>query len=514
MTASDRPRPVVLCILDGWGARDERTGNAVALADTPHWDRLIARDPNAFLTTHGGAVGLPDGQMGNSEVGHTNIGAGRVVLQSLPRVDDALDSGAMAENDALRALADRLRATGGVCHVMGLVSDGGVHSHMRHIAALARIVRDRDVPVVVHAFLDGRDTAPNSAGNFVVRLRDDLPDDVAIATVIGRYTAMDRDQRWERTRAAYAAIVHGRGEATNDDAVDAAVRASAENRDEFAPPTVIGDYGGLAEADGVLFANFRADRARQLVAALADPGFDAFDLAGDDGGVVRPAAVCTLTRYRDDFDAFATPLLPPPTLDDVLGAVVARAGRRQLRLAETEKYPHVTFFLNGGEEDVFEGEDRILVPSPKVATYDLQPEMSIEEVGAKLIGAVRGGTYDLIVVNFANPDMVGHTGDLVAATAACAAVDRHLGALVAALDDVGGALLVTADHGNAELMIDPETGGPHTAHTTNRVRVALHGGPAAVATLRDGALCDLAPTALKLMGIDPPAAMTGRALYD
>ena len=515
--ASERAyRPVVLCVLDGWGHRQETENNAIALAETPVWDRLtadrLAGDRLAgdrawgLLATAGAAVGLPEGQMGNSEVGHMTIGAGRVVLQDLPRIDAAVADGSLARNPALLALIERLRESGGRCHLMGLVSPGGVHSHQDHVAALARIVSGAGVPVRIHAFLDGRDVPPRSAiedlPRFEAVLRD-LPD-VRIATVCGRYYAMDRDKRWERTARAYDALVSGRGRPAADAVAAVAASYARDVGDEFVEPAAVAGYAGMADGDGLIMANFRADRARQIMAALLDPAFDGFARVRR----VRFAASVGMCSYSESLDRLAGTMFPPQPVADGLGAVVSRAGLRQLRIAETEKYAHVTFFLNGGEEREMPGEERVLVPSPKVATYDLQPEMSAAEVTDGVVAAVAGGRFDLIVVNYANTDMVGHTGDLEAAMAAVAAVDRCLGRLADAVEAGGGALLITADHGNAEKMQDGET--PHTAHTHGAVPAVLAGAPGLA--LRDGALADIAPTVLDLMGLAQPAAMTGRSL--
>ncbi len=499
-------RPVMLVIMDGWGWREEPADNAVLQARTPVFDRLWSTCPRAFLRTSGRDVGLPDGQMGNSEVGHLNIGAGRVVMQDLPRISDAIATGAVARAPALSDLIARLRQSGGTCHLMGLVSPGGVHSHQHHLAALARIIAEAGIPAVIHAFTDGRDTPPRMAATYLEDLIGSLPPSVSVATVCGRYYAMDRDKRWDRVTRACDALVDAEG-AHFPDAHAAMADAYAHDiTDEFVPPAVIGGYRGMKDGDGVLCFNFRADRVREILGALIDPQFSGFKRKR----TVRLAAAVGMTPYSKDLDAFMQPLFPPQDLSHVLGEVVAAAGRTQLRMAETEKYAHVTYFLNGGREEPYRSEDRIMVPSPKVATYDLQPEMSAPELTQRAVEAIRSGKYDLIVLNYANPDMVGHTGSLPAAVKAVETVDAGIGELTRAIGDAGGALLITADHGNCELMRDPETGGPHTAHTTNPVPLLLTG--AGDVALTEGRLADLAPTLLDLMDVPKPADMTGTSL--
>ncbi|MFT6530512.1 MAG: 2,3-bisphosphoglycerate-independent phosphoglycerate mutase [Limimaricola cinnabarinus] len=501
------PKPVVLCILDGWGQREETTGNAPALAKTPTFDRIM-QGPHATLTTHGPDVGLPSGQMGNSEVGHTNIGAGRVVAMDLGQIDLAIEDGSFFDAEAIVDFAKTLQDSGGTAHLFGVVSDGGVHGHLDHIVAAAKALRDRDVAVTIHAITDGRDVAPSSADAYLEDLIERLPEGTKIATVIGRYFAMDRDNRWDRVKTAYDAIMRGEGPRADDPL--AAVKAAwdAGKTDEFIPATVIGDHEGLQPQDGLFCLNFRADRAREILAAIADPDFDGFDR----GATPALAARLGMVEYSDRHVAWYKAVFPKRDIVNTLGAWVAAKGRSQFRLAETEKYPHVTFFLNGGKEEPEEGEDRFMPKSPNVATYDMQPEMSSEEVTRAFVGAIEKG-YDLIVTNFANPDMVGHTGDLAAAIRACEAVDAGLSRVCAALEKAGGVMIVTADHGNCETMIDPETGGPHTSHTLNPVPVALFGGPEG-ARLREGRLADLAPTLLDLMGLDLPPEMTGRSLIE
>ncbi|PJE30249.1 phosphoglycerate mutase [Pseudooceanicola antarcticus] len=500
------PKPVVLCILDGWGLREEREANAPALAHTPTFDRIMATCPHATLVTFGPDVGLPKGQMGNSEVGHTNIGAGRIVAMDLGQIDLAIEDGSFAKNEAMGEMIAKLKETGGTAHVMGLVSDGGVHGSLTHILAAVNTIAAAGVPVALHAVTDGRDVAPKSALGYLAKLEAGLPEGAKIASVSGRYYAMDRDNRWERVSLAYFAMMQGKGEAAASAAEAVEASYAAGKTDEFVLPTVIGDCAGVQDGDGFFCLNFRADRAREILRAIGEPGFEDFD-TGE-----RPdlAALLGMVEYSDGHNAYMTTCFPKREIVNTLGAWVASHGKTQFRLAETEKYPHVTFFLDGGVEAIKEGEERFMPKSPKVATYDLQPEMSSVEVTDTFVEAIERG-FDLIVTNYANPDMVGHTGDIDAAVKACEAVDRGLTRVVEALEKVGGAMVVTADHGNCETMVDPETGGPHTAHTTNLVPVALFNGPEG-AELRDGRLADLAPTLLQLMGLEQPAEMTGQSL--
>jgi 2,3-bisphosphoglycerate-independent phosphoglycerate mutase len=502
-------KPVMLMILDGFGWREDRADNAVAQARKPNFDRLWASSPHAFLTTCGRVVGLPDGQMGNSEVGHLNIGAGRVVMQELPRIDAAIEDGSLAKNEFLVDLVRSLKASGKTCHLLGLVSPGGVHAHQSQAVALAKILDRGGVKVAIHAFLDGRDTAPQSAGDFVTDFEKALPEDTKISTLIGRYYAMDRDQRWERVQQAYNLIIKGEGQ--RYDSAEAAIAASydADITDEFAKPATIGAYQGAADGDAILCFNFRADRVREILTALLDTSFDGFPR----GKTIAFSTAIGMTAYSDALAPLMHTLFPPQHMNELLGEVASAAGKTQLRMAETEKYPHVTYFLNGGREEPYEGEDRIMVASPKVATYDLQPEMSAPELTEKAVAAINTGKYDLIILNFANPDMVGHTGSLQAAIKAVETVDAGLGKIHDAITAQQGTLLITADHGNCELMRDPETGGPHTAHTLNPVPVLLANAPPGT-SLHTGILADLAPTLLALLGLPQPAAMTGHSLID
>ncbi|MGH8063331.1 MAG: 2,3-bisphosphoglycerate-independent phosphoglycerate mutase [Pseudoxanthomonas sp.] len=506
-----RPKPVVLLILDGWGYREETADNAVAQATLPNWQRLLATAPNTLIHTEGRHVGLPDGQMGNSEVGHMNLGAGRIVYQDLTRIDAAIEDGSFFDNAELVGACDDAKHGGRTLHVFGLLSPGGVHSHENQIFAMLELAKRRGVArVAVHAFLDGRDTPPRSAEASLQSLQALCAKlgNAHIATVSGRYYAMDRDKRWDRLRLAWDAIVEAKSEHHAIDALSAlhAAYARGEN-DEFVLPAVIEGAQGMQDGDAVVFMNFRADRARQITAAFVSPGFDGFEAR-------RPKLsrfVC-LTEY--DAKLPAAVAFGPDDLHHTLGELVAEAGLTQLRVAETEKYAHVTFFFSGGREEPFGGEERILVPSPRVATYDLQPAMSLPELTAKLVDAIGSDRFDVIVCNIANPDMVGHSGDLQAAILAAQAVDIAIGAVDAAVRARHGALVITADHGNLEMMRDPITGQPHTAHTVGPVPLVYVGERENASLRSGGALRDVAPTLLDLLGLPQPAEMTGRSLFD
>ncbi|MEK6205657.1 MAG: 2,3-bisphosphoglycerate-independent phosphoglycerate mutase [Amylibacter sp.] len=502
------PKPVVLCILDGWGLRAEVENNAPALADTRNFDRIMANCPASTLTTFGPDVGLPEGQMGNSEVGHMNIGAGRVIESDLSRIQGVIQRCEFAAVPALQRFIAVMKSSGGTAHLAGVLSDGGVHSHIDPMIAAANVIAAADVPVALHLFGDGRDVAPRSANGYLTYLEAKIPEGVSLASFSGRYYAMDRDNRWERVELAYRAIVQGEGlhAACAEDVISLGYKNSVT--DEFFMPTVLGNYKGMKNGDGLLFLNFRADRAREVLAAIADPDFAEFETDP------RPALeiVSGFAQYSTRHDTYMDCVFPDQNIKNTLGEWVSNHGLKQLRVAETEKYPHVTFFLNGGIEQSVAAEDRYLAPSPKVATYDLQPEMSSAEVTEYLVAAINSCKYDLIVVNYANPDMVGHTGDLTAAMAACHAVDVGLGEAITALHAQGGAMIVCADHGNCETMVDPKTGEPHTAHTTNPVPVVLIGGPKGAKLRAGGRLADLAPSLLQLMGLDIPIEMTGETL--
>lgn len=509
MASNSRPKPVVLVILDGWGHREELENNAIASARTPFWNSLLRDYPHGLINASEKHVGLPAGQMGNSEVGHMNIGSGRVLMQDLPRVDAAIADGSLNKNPVLLASLKKMKT----CHLLGLLSPGGVHSHQAHLAALANLMAGQGIQVNVHAFLDGRDTPPQSALDYVEQFTKDTKaqgDRIRIATVSGRYYAMDRDKRWDRVQKAYDVLTTGQGPRFASAAEAIRKGYDAQTTDEFIPPAAIGDYRGMNDGDGLLCANFRADRVREILQALLDLNFKEFPRSR----VVTFSAALGLMEYSEKHKQWMSALFSPQPLTRILGEVVSEAGLKQLRIAETEKYAHVTFFFNGGREKEFPGEERILVPSPKVATYDLKPEMSAPEVTDRLVEAINAEKFDFIVVNYANTDMVGHTGNIKAAAKAVEAVDACLNELVTATLAKGGALLITADHGNAEMMHDHDTGQAHTAHTLNLVPVLLISDDLKGKTLNipEGRLADVAPTILKFLGLPQPAEMTGCSL--
>jgi len=505
--------PVVLIVLDGWGFRPGREGNAIELGETPTWHRLWARAPRTLLAASGLAVGLPEGLIGNSEVGHLNLGAGRVVPQDIVRISHAIDSGEFFRLPPLTNLCRAVKQTGGTLHLLGLIGTGGVHALDTHLAAALELGRQHDLPVAVHAWLDGRYTAPQSGLGFMEDLVEQLGTsdggrgETVVSTVVGRYYAMDRDKRWERTKVAYDAMVRGIGAAVPDPV--AAVRQAYEagETDEFVKPRVITGTPRIRSGDGVFCVNFRADRMRQIVRALAVEGFDGFDVSD------RPlVALVTMTQYDETFpfpSAFA-----PVVLSHILAEVLSAHGMTMFRTAETEKYAHVTYFFNGGFEPPYPGEERLLVPSPKVATYDLMPEMSAAGVTDVLCKAIDAGEHDFILCNYANGDMVGHSGVLSAAVKAVETVDRCLARVLQSAERQRVPVLVTADHGNCELMIDPATDGPHTAHTTNPVPLVIVGDGVRGPLRHGGALCDVGPTLLALLGIERPPQMTGRDLRE
>lgn len=502
--------PVVLIVLDGWGFRPGQEGNAIELGDTPTWHRLWARAPRTLLEASGLPVGLPEGQIGNSEVGHLNLGAGRVVAQDIVRVSQAIASGEFFRLPPLVELCATVKRSGGTLHLLGLIGSGGVHALDRHLLAAVELGHRAGVPVTIHAWLDGRDTPPQSALAFMedllqVMSRSGTP--AAVSTVVGRYYAMDRDQRWDRTKVACDTMVRGVGQPAPDPLSAIRQAYEAGETDEFVTPRVMAGTPRIRTGDGVLCFNFRADRMRQIVRALAIEGFDAFDVSD------RPrVALVTMTQYDETFPlpmAFA-----PEVLSKIVAAVLAEHGKTMFRTAETEKYAHVTYFFNGGFEVPYPGEERLLVPSPKVATYDLLPGMSAPGVTDALCKAIEAGHHDFILCNYANGDMVGHSGVLSAAIQAVEAVDRCLARVLASAERRGATLLITADHGNCELMIDPTTGGPHTAHTTNPVPFVMVGDNGTRTLRHGGSLCDVGPTVLHLLDIEPPPEMTGRDLRE
>ena len=506
--------PVLLIILDGFGYRENGSDNAIDRARKPHWDRYWSSFPHTTINASELHVGLPPAQMGNSEVGHLNIGAGRVVFQEFTRIELAIRNGELASNPVLAGAAKAARDRDSTLHVLGLLSPGGVHSHEEHIFALIAMVARAGVrKVCVHAFLDGRDTPPKSAAASLAALEKccGAHPGARIATLSGRYYAMDRDKRWERTAAAYDMLTSGRSEFRAQSASAGLEAAYARGEtDEFVKPTIVAGQGAapaiIGDGDVVVFMNFRADRARQLTRALTDPEFDGFVRAR----IPQLARFCTLTRYGDEFDLPAA--FEPQRVSNSFGEYIAGRGLRQLRIAETEKYAHVTYFFNGGIEEPYAGEERILVPSPKVATYDLKPEMSAVEVTDKLVDAIRSRRFDAIICNYANADMVGHTGILDAAIRAIETLDTCVGRAIEAMREIGGEVVITSDHGNAETMTDSATGQAHTAHTTNLVPLLYVGRKARIAPT--GALSDIAPTLLRIMGVPQPAEMTGKPLVD
>ncbi|HYG31826.1 MAG TPA: 2,3-bisphosphoglycerate-independent phosphoglycerate mutase [Methylophilaceae bacterium] len=512
--------PVLLLILDGFGYSDDMTDNAIAQAETPNWDKLWKSYPHTLINASESFVGLPQGQMGNSEVGHLNMGAGRVVFQDLERINRSIADQSFFSNPTLLEAVETAKNSDKALHIFGLLSDGGVHSHQEHIHAMIELAaRAGQQKIYVHAFLDGRDTPPKSAENYIRRLEEkcarpcaDSAITAKIITVGGRYFAMDRDKRWPRVEAAYQLITEGTSEHTALSAHDALAEAYARGEnDEFVKPTAIRSPHeqpiGVEDGDVIVYMNFRSDRARQLTHAFLEPEFEGFNRRR----VPKLGGFYTLTQY-DKKELRAKPVFAPEELSNSFGEYISGLGLTQLRIAETEKYPHVTFFFNGGEERVFPGEDRILVPSPQVATYDLKPEMSAFEVTDELVNAINSRKYDAIICNYANADMVGHTGDLQAAIKAIETVDKCIGRAVTAMQSIGGEVIITADHGNAELMQDDINQQPHTQHTTNLVPFLYIGRPAALA--ETGALSDIAPTMLKLMGVPQPAEMTGHALIE
>ena len=506
----------MLMILDGFGSNTQEEGNAVNLANTPNIDTLMKTYPITKINASGLDVGLPEGQMGNSEVGHTNIGAGRIIYQELTRITKSIEDGDFFLNEEFINAIENCKKHNSKLHILGLLSDGGVHSHNRHLYGLLEMAKRRDFEnVYVHCFLDGRDTPPASAENYLIELEDKMKEKGVgkIASITGRFYSMDRDKRWERVQKAYNALVNGEG-AKAVNAVNA-IESSYQKEvfDEFVEPTVITTMDGetslatIGENDSVIFFNFRPDRAREITRAIVDPNFDGFEIKK-----METYFVC-FTSYDETMPNVHI-AFKKEQISNTLGEIISNHNMTQLRIAETEKYAHVTFFFNGGEEKQYPGEDRILVPSPKVETYDMKPEMSAYEVTEKVLEAIESGKYDCIILNYANPDMVGHTGNLDAAVKAVETVDECVGKVVKAVEDKKGNLLITADHGNAEQMIDYSTGEPHTAHTTNLVPLIVITEKENQKIKQDGKLADLAPTILDLMNIEKPEEMTGESLLE
>jgi len=501
---------LILCILDGWGEGKDDTNNAIAMARTPVFDRLKNRWPKAVLNTSESEVGLPKGQVGNSEVGHATIGAGRIVPQGLTRINESIRNNTLGKTPELIKLINTLKKSGGSCHLLGLLSSGGVHSHQNHISALANTILSSDVPVILHAILDGRDTPPKQAINDVKVFLSKFSkhSTFSIGSVTGRYYAMDRDKRWDRIQKAWQAIQMAKGNLSPD--IVEAIRLSyaAKITDEFFLPTVVKGYSGVKSVDSLLVANFRADRIREILTALTDPNFCEFSRPDH----ARFLEHYGMVPYSDKLDKVLSSLFPTVNLENTLGEIVSKAGLSQLRVAETEKYAHVTFFFNGGRELPFDGEKRIMIPSPNVSTYDQKPDMSAADVTNSLVSAIAEKSYDLIVVNFANGDMVGHTGVLRAAKSAVETIDHCLGRIEQALSKSGGLMLITADHGNCESMVDFTNDQPHTSHTMNPVPIILVGAPEGITGLKNGRLSDVAPTLLALLNINKPKSMTGKSL--
>jgi 2,3-bisphosphoglycerate-independent phosphoglycerate mutase len=506
---NDFLRPVLLCILDGWGIAKSANNNAISLASTPFWDECLKKYLHSELKTSGLDVGLPDNQMGNSEVGHINIGCGRIVLQDLPRINQAIIDDTLKQNSELQNLISYLKLNNKSCHLLGLLSDGGVHSHIDHIIALTEILIASNIKCYFHGFLDGRDTSPNSAIEFIQKITKKFNNQplFEISTICGRYYAMDRDNRWERTKKSYLAINEARGEISNDIIDSITVCYNNQISDEFIEPIVSFNYKGMIEGDGLIMANFRADRARQILNSFQEDFIEFprsnYKKLGSQLGIVE---------YSAYLKNFMNTIFKPEEINNGLAEIFAKSGLKQLRISETEKYAHVTFFFNGGKEQLFEGEDRILIPSPRVATYDLNPEMSAYELTDALIKSINEKKYDLIIANFANADMVGHTGNLSAAIKAVETIDKCLQKIVAAINENNAIAFITADHGNVEQMFDLNTETRHTAHTTNPVPLLIISENIKNIKLSSGRLCDIAPTILDILNITKPKEMTGHSL--
>jgi 2,3-bisphosphoglycerate-independent phosphoglycerate mutase len=497
-------KPIVLCILDGWGIDDTSEHNAISRSSTPFYDYLLKQYPHAKLSTSGMDVGLPIGQMGNSEVGHMNIGSGRIIIQDLVAIDSSIKNKELEYNSILLKLIADLKKSKGKCHLMGLISDGGVHSHIDHIIYLAQILAKNDIELVLHGFLDGRDTAPRSAISYIEKL---LKHNIKIATICGRYWAMDRDNRWDRIEKSYNAIISSIGTKSDDFTKSIQENYELDISDEFIEPIIDPTYTGMNDNDAILMANLRSDRVRQILSSFSN-NFDKFKRANHPNIINAVGMV----EYSKELNDFIKPLFPPKEINNNLAQIISDQGLKQLRIAETEKYAHVTFFFNGGREIPYEGEDRILINSPKVKTYDLKPEMSAHEMTDKLIEEINKDKYDFILVNYANADMVGHTGNMEAAICAIETLDSCLEKLITSVKKAEGLVLITADHGNAEKMHDTKSNVSHTSHTTNPVPIILISDDYQNICLSDGRLCDISPTILELMNIKKPQEMTGVSL--
>jgi 2,3-bisphosphoglycerate-independent phosphoglycerate mutase len=507
-------KPLVLCILDGWGINEKEEDSkysAIFNANPSFFNGLLEKYPHSKLEASSGFVGLPDDQMGNSEVGHMSIGAGRIIYQDLPKITKIVDNGKMKKNSALKDCVKKTKKAGGTVHLMGLLSDGGVHSHINHIIDIAKTISKEKVNVFVHCFLDGRDTPQKSAIGYLTKLLEEIHkfQNIQITSISGRYYAMDRDNKWERIAKAYKVITEGSDDETILDPLKVVEESYLNNVvDEFVEPIAVNGYKGMKDGDSFIFCNFRADRARQLTKALCFDDFNEFER----DKVIKFSAKVQMTEYSKDHNKFMSAMFPPEEIKDSLGEIISKKDLKQLRIAETEKYAHVTFFFNCGVEQPYKNEDRILVKSPAVATYDLQPEMSAKEVNEKLVREIKEQKYDFIIVNFANADMVGHTGNMEAAVKAVKTIDTELKTLVETVLNIDGTIFITADHGNAEKMFDEKKNQPHTAHTTNRVPFIIVSNKIDKVTLRDGSLTDIAPTMLKILGIKQPRSMSGKSL--
>ncbi len=503
---------VVLCILDGWGLTNDTKYSAIAKAKTPFYNSLIKNYPNTKLEASGLAVGLPDGQMGNSEVGHTTIGSGRVIFQDLPKINKVVKDGKVQDNIVLQDTIKKLKETKGSLHLLGLFSDGGVHSNIDHIISIAKVVADNEINIFIHCFLDGRDTPQMSAINYISKFKEETKgyNNIKIATLSGRYYAMDRDKNWDRISKAYNIIVNGDNKSSTLNPIEIIENSyKLSKTDEFLEPTTVNDYSGMKDGDAFIFCNFRADRARQLSQALGQVNFNIFERTK----VINFSNMVQFTEYSVEHSQYLKTMFPNEQITESLGEIISKNGLKQLRIAETEKYAHVTFFFNGGIEREFEGEDRILVKSPAVATYDLKPEMSCLEVNEKLISSIENRKYNLIVVNFANPDMVGHTGNMEAAIKAVEIIDEQLEKLVKTVKNIDGTIFITADHGNIEKMFDESKNQPCTTHTTNQVPfIVVKNNILDIQLAEQGSLADIAPTILKELNIEKPKIMSGNSL--